>query len=168
MTGKMTDFDHLLQMLSGQFLLARDSMHGPRHWRRVERFGLYLLEQRKAPPDDLDLVRLFALFHDCCRENESWDPDHGARGARMAETLRGKHFDLPDERFERLQYACTHHTSGWVSSDPVVGACWDADRLDLMRFNVMPNRKLLSTAAAKDPKTVDWARKIVLEDRARR
>lgn len=167
MAGKGPDYEKLWQMLSGQFLLGRDSMHGPRHWRRVERFGLYILEQRKAPPEEQDLVRLFAVFHDCCRENESWDPEHGARGARMAETLRGKHFEIADEPFKRLTYACIHHTSGWVSSDPVVGACWDADRLDLMRFRVMPNRKLLSTVQAKDPKTVNWAQLVVLEDRAR-
>lgn len=162
---RIPDYEKLRQILGAQFALGPDSIHGPGHWRRVERFGVRVAELEGAAPEALVIVRLFAVFHDCRRDNESWDPEHGLRGSRMAETLRGKHFELGDEDFERLRYACAHHTGGMVSDDPAIGACWDADRLDLMRLGVTPNRKLLSTAAAREPRTIDWAWQLVLEDR---
>ena len=35
------------------------------------------------------------------------------------------------------------------SADPTIGACWDADRLNLWRVGVAPARGMLSTAAAR-------------------
>jgi hypothetical protein len=37
-----------------------------------------------------------------------------------------------------------------VTDDPTVGACWDADRLDLPRVGVTVDPRLLSTAAARN------------------
>jgi uncharacterized protein len=49
-----------------------------------------------------------------------------------------------------LYYACEWHTHGEVSPDPTIGACWDADRLDLVRVGIIPDQSLLSTAAAQE------------------
>jgi uncharacterized protein len=65
------------------------------------------------------------------------------------ETLRGKLFDLDDDKFQLLQYACRWHTHGKLSSDPTVGACWDADRLDLTRVGIVPDPARMSTEAGK-------------------
>lgn len=118
------------------------SIHGPDHWRRVERNALRLATRTGA---DVDVVRLFALFHDCRRKNDSRDDGHGARGAKFAERVRGVLFDLPDEKFEQLVFACTWHTDGGCHDDPTIGTCWDADRLDLVRVGVIPDPRFMST-----------------------
>lgn len=148
------DFKKLWHHLSNQFVLGRDSIHGPSHWRRVETFGLKIAEKNGA---DTTLVKLFAVFHDSRRENESWDPQHGPRAAQLAEELRGKWFDLDEQRFKILQEACRFHADGYTHKDPTIGACWDADRLDLPRVGVMPNPKLLCTAAARDKELLAWS-----------
>src|SRR4051812_37513172 len=104
-----TDFDHLWRLVSDQFHSSGDSVHGPDHWRRVERNGLLLTPRTGA---DITVVRLFAIFHDSRRENDGQDDGHGARGAAYATTLRGAAYHLSDERFELLHYACVWHTEG--------------------------------------------------------
>jgi uncharacterized protein len=140
------DYPRLWKHLSAQFLLGESSLHGPRHWRRVEQFGLKIAAANGA---DLTVVKLFAVFHDSRRENESWDPQHGARGAELAQTLRGDFFELDDARFATLHHACTFHADGLLHADSTIGACWDADRLDLPRVGVIPDPKRLCTPAAR-------------------
>ena len=148
------DYAQLWEFLTNQYLLGRRSVHGPTHWRRVEEFGLKVAEQSGA---DVTVVRLFAVFHDSCRENEGHDPQHGPRAAKFATRLHGTHFDLDDARFALLTEACMHHTFGRVHRDATIGTCWDADRLDLPRVGVFPARELMSTAAGKDEKIITWA-----------
>ena len=136
------DFDHLWQLVAEQFHSPGYSVHGPDHWRRVERNGLLLATRTGA---DITVVRLFALFHDSRRENDCWDDGHGARGAEYAATLRGAAYDLPDDRFELLHYACVWHTDGEHHDDPTIATCWDADRLDLGRVGVIPDPQFMST-----------------------
>jgi hypothetical protein len=50
-----------------------------------------------------------------------------------------------------LTPACAGHEGGDVSPDPMIGCCWDADRLELARLGRRPIARLLSTAAAHDP-----------------
>jgi len=94
-------------------------------------------------------VALFAIFHDCRRRNENIDPDHGLRGAELARTLRGSLVHLADDRFDLLYEACRRHTHGAIEGDPTLLACWDADRLDLGRVGIRPERKRLCTDAAR-------------------
>jgi hypothetical protein len=47
----------------------------------------------------IEIVQLFAVFHDARRINESVDDRHGRRGADLAVELRGRLFDLPDADF---------------------------------------------------------------------
>src|SRR5215831_3150716 len=85
------------------------SMHGPSHWRRVERNGLFIAERSSALEQ---VVRLFAVFHDSRREHDGWDENHGARGAAYAASLHGVLFQLRHEQFELLEYACKWHAHG--------------------------------------------------------
>lgn len=117
------------------------SAHGPAHWRRVEHNGLVLARQTGA---DVEIVRLFALFHDSCRENEMTDLDHGLRGADLALQLSGP-WSLEVSRLEELLYACQWHTDQDYSDDPTIGTCWDADRLDLGRVGIIPDSFFMST-----------------------
>jgi uncharacterized protein len=136
------NFPHLWRLVAGQFHSPGYSIHGPDHWRRVERNGLFLATRTRA---DLDVVRLFALFHDSRRENDDSDRGHGARGAEYATSLRGIAFDLPDERFKLLHHACVWHTDSEHHDDPTIATCWDADRLDLGRVGVTPDPEFMST-----------------------
>jgi uncharacterized protein len=97
---------------------------------------------------DPEVVGLFALFHDSMRLNDGHDPDHGRRGSRLAREL-ARLLPLQHWQLEQLTTACDGHTDGFVSDDPTVGACWDADRLDLPRVGIQPEARLLSTVAAR-------------------
>lgn len=130
------DFPRLWQLVTAQYHTTDYSFHGPEHWRRVERNGLLLATRTGA---DTTVVRLFALFHDSRRENDDWDEGHGARGATYAASLRGTAFDLSDDQFEILHYACVWHTDGEHHDNPTIATCWDSDRLDLNRVGIIPN-----------------------------
>lgn len=137
----------LWQLVTAQFRLGRDSYHGPSHWLTVRHNGLYLSRHH---PADVEIVRLFALFHDSCRENESRDPQHGPRGAQLALEFRtAGHFELDDARMDLLVTACEIHNGGPPQSDPTLAVCLDADRLDLGRVGITPDPERLSTTTAQ-------------------
>ncbi len=139
--------ERLWYIVSEQFPLGEQSLHGPSHWRRVEANGLLIAEDSGA---DVVVVRLFALFHDSRRENEYRDHGHGKRGADLARNLRGKEFQLSDSRFDVLVEACAWHTEITYHQNPTIGTCWDADRLDLPRVGISPEAAYLNTAKAKE------------------
>jgi len=140
------NYDAVWEYVTTEFQCDRDSIHGPNHWRRVERNALKISASNGA---NIDVVRLFAVFHDSRRVNDSVDFGHGERGAKYAASLRGILFDLCDEHFEQLWYASVYHTNGQLSDDPTIGACWDADRLDLTRIGLTPRAKFMSTALGR-------------------
>jgi uncharacterized protein len=131
----------------------RDSpWHGDAHWRCVATTGLALAPA--ALPADIDrtLVLCFGLLHDTRRENEAYDPGHGARAASFAHELRDEGvLVLDDHRFAALDEALRLHSDGLVTDDPTIGTCWDADRLHLPRVSIDPDPTLFSTAAAHGP-----------------
>jgi len=89
------------------YALPWDGIHGDSHWARVLENGLRLTELTGAK---VEVVQLFAVFHDACRVNETIDPNHGKRGADLAAKRRGSLFELPDEDFQLLYDACAGHT----------------------------------------------------------
>lgn len=134
----------------------RSRLHGPAHWRRVAVAGGRLLQESREA--DALVVFLFALFHDSMRRSDGTDRGHGPRAAGLARELLGNRSPVTDAQLEMLVLACERHDAGEVSTDPTVGTCWDADRLNLWRVGVTPNPGLLSTAAAKSPEMIAWAR----------
>jgi len=136
------DWPALWKWVSDQFPLGHQSSHGPAHWRRVERNGLLLATRTGA---DATIVRLFAVFHDSRRHNETHDPQHGLRGANLASEMRGRLFDLDDASFATLIHACTWHTDEARNDDSTIGTCFDADRLDLGRVGIIPDPNYMST-----------------------
>ena len=124
------------------------SLHGPGHWEQVERNALEL--EKNTPGCDIEVARLFAILHDCKRQNEGTGGKHGERAAEFARELYDQGMlDLDPRRMAILEYAIRSHNDGMVNSDPTIGVCWDADRLDLPRVGVAPDASLLSTAYAK-------------------
>ena len=145
--------DLLTEILS-HYPLEPNGLHGIGHWARVLENGRRLAEKTGAM---IEVVELFALFHDSQRQNDGYDPGHGSRGARLAEIMRGKWFDLSDLAFDHLVDACALHTNGFVDADITVQTCWDADRLDLSRVGIAPDKNRLCTAAARDSNILWWA-----------
>ena len=129
-----------------KFCCGPHTVHGPDHWRRVLHTGLSIAGDSGA---DVIVVALFALLHDVCREDDGADPDHGRRAADLIETMQGDFFQLTPAQLETLQEACRLHTAGRCSLDATIGACWDADRLDLGRVGTTPDPQFMSTAAGR-------------------
>jgi len=148
------DLTKILLSVRAQYQLDWYGIHGIRHWARVMQNGLMLAESEGA---DTEVVRLFALFHDACRWNDGFDPQHGLRGAELAATLNGKLFAIDSAAMDKLYFACAKHTDGLTEADPTVQVCWDSDRLDLGRVMMNPNAKFLCTDLAKQHKTILWA-----------
>lgn len=142
------DWERLRVAVIDQFALGEDSAHGPAHWRRVERYGLYLAMETGA---DVDVVRLFSLFHDAARLSEEDDPGHGTRGAALAMIMHKRGLvPVGDAGMRQLLEACDCHTVRVYHADPTVATCLDADRLDLARYGIRPDPAFLSTSAARD------------------
>lgn len=131
------------------YALGKYSAHNNWHWEKVEK-NAQILALQTLDADKL-VCRLFALLHDCKRENEENDPAHGRRAADYAKRLfnLGK-LPIQKSQLEKLCEACANHNEGQVTDDPTIGVCWDADRLDLMRVNIIPNPDLISTRAGKE------------------
>ena len=46
---------------------------------------------------------------------------------------------------EILHFAVKNHNKGNKSKNPTIGACWDADRLELNRVGIFPSAEFFST-----------------------
>jgi len=49
------------------------------------------------------------------------------------------------------------YTDGLIDADVTIQTCWDADRLDLGRVGITPERTKLCTRAAKRQEMIRWA-----------
>ena len=125
---------------------ASPLLHGIEHWRAVEKNVIMFVDKCSG---DVEVARLFAIFHDCKRQNENIDPGHGERAAEFLKSLNGKIFSLSDDRFKLLYKACFYHNKGIVDDNPTIGACWDADRMELPRVGITPDPSLMSTKEGK-------------------
>ena len=136
-------------------VLAGSRIHGERHWQCVTRIAALLA--RESPGAEVYVALLFGILHDCRRENDGWDPGHGVRAAALAAELHhAGQIPLDEAQLERLREALAHHDDGTTTQDPVIGVCWDADRLCLPRVGIEPRAELLSTAAGRA--RAAWAR----------
>jgi len=148
----MHNYPAIMQAILQGYALPVNGDHGVVHWARVQENGLKIAELTGA---DLEVVKLFALFHDSRRINEYYDPGHGWRGGDLAQSLRGTLIHLADPQFDLLYEACKLHTDGHTTGDITLQTCWDADRLDLGRVNITPAPERLCTDAAR--KLLRWA-----------
>ena len=109
-------------------------LHGPRHWRDVARIAI---EVSLHPGADRETVLCFAALHDFQRLSDGLDPEHGARAARRAESMRSAgYLDLSAWQWERLRWALEHHSTAECDDEPTIAACYDADRLALQRLGM--------------------------------
>lgn len=139
----------LIERIKAQYRLDWHGTHGWPHWVNVNKAGQQIALYHGL---NANVIQLFAIFHDACRENELDDEGHGRRGAGLAFKLRGDFpilRDLSQRDFDSLYVACAEHTDGTITEHGLIGACWDADRLDLGRVGITPNARYLSTEAGK-------------------
>lgn len=150
----MLNLKPIIHRILEDYALPWYGTHGVGHWARVLENGLRLAKDTRA---NIEVVQLFAIFHDSCRVNEGTDADHGKRGGDLALALRDEWFTLSDEKLNLLHQACVGHTDGETEADVTIQTCWDADRLDLGRVGICPEPRKLCTKAARHPEILKWA-----------
>lgn len=137
---------HFVLRESHTLNVLQSRIHGLDHWWRVWKNALLIADRNSV---DMEVVAMFALFHDSMRLNDDDDPAHGIRGFRLWERCKQVSPDLErifNHRQEELLFeACAEHTNGHRTSDPTIAVCWDADRLDLPRAGIWPDTRFMST-----------------------
>ena len=105
----MHNLKPIVHRILEDYSLPWNGTHGVGHWARVLENGLRLAKETKA---NIEVVQLFAIFHDSRRVSEGFDFEHGQRGGEFALVLRDEWFALCDEEFALLYEACAGHTEG--------------------------------------------------------
>ena len=76
--------------------------------------------------------------------------DRGDHAAKWIEELRTTYLkDVSEKEIELLKEACRLHTIVHKTGNPTIDACFDADRLDLWRVNIIPDPERLATEKGK-------------------
>lgn len=136
----------LLDAIRAEYQMDWNGIHGYAHWCRVRENGLVIARENGA---NRKVVELFAFTHDCMRRNDGDDPQHGLRASLHIKAKLIDYIDLTPEELGLLCTACELHTIGRTEADVTIQTCWDADRLDLMRVGIMPQKFYLCTEVAR-------------------
>ena len=144
----------LLNHLLDQFPLGKSTIHGENHWMRVLYNGRMLAKETGA---NLNVVELFAVIHDCQRDNENYDLEHGRRAAEFVNHIKDSWLNINERETELLIEACKYHSDGFIEADITVQTCWDSDRLDLGRVGIKPLAEKLCTKVAKKKEVIEAA-----------
>lgn len=139
-----------LALVLPRFALSPTSrIHGAPHWATVAGYGRPLAESVGANPD---IAEWFGFLHDAARVNDDRDPCHGPRASILAHEIReaGHMGELTSGEFDQLATAIEYHSCGFTEGfDAAVMACWDADRLDLLRVGIIPDPQRMCTPMGK-------------------
>tara|TARA_B100000749_G_scaffold279467_1_gene272292 strand:+ start:3328 stop:3921 length:594 start_codon:yes stop_codon:yes gene_type:complete len=127
-----------------------ESEHAMLHWGRVIENGFWLAEKNGA---NKNVIIAFGIFHDCRRENEFDDPEHGPRGGEFLHSFADK-INMTKGELSKAVEACKGHTHILHTDDIDIATCWDADRLDLMRVGIFPELKYLNNTSLIDDKVL--------------
>ncbi len=139
-------------------------IHGPAHWARVSRFGEELSRLHELTDEDRQCVSVFAWTHDLARTDDEGGGQHAFDGARYLDEVWPTVFpNLSRRQVELVRTAIRYHSDGLTAEAAwyqgllnsvdrkedeaisVVGCCWDADRLDLLRLGARPRAEFMST-----------------------
>ena len=142
----------------------RGHLHGPAHWLRVERFGRELAILSQLNELESRCVEVFALTHDLGRLDDGSDKQHPVSGSELFINNSSGFFpDLSHEQIDIIHLAILHHSDGLTAGEAyesgllssidyeekalitIMGCCWDADRLDLLRLCMDINSNYMST-----------------------
>ena len=150
----MSIFSHyqtLFDEICDYYRLNLNGAHGIEHWESVYTNTLIL---SKVYGVYSKVFMLFALLHDSQRFDEDDDLEHGIRAAKKVQSYldEGKIIlGIKDQK--RLLYACSNHTKA-NKNDPlyddlIVQICLDADKLDIGRVGVIPEKSHFLTPYAQ-------------------
>ncbi|NQU06082.1 MAG: hypothetical protein HQ568_08315 [Calditrichaeota bacterium] len=138
----------LMKTIRDQYTLDWHGTHGIHHWLRVRRNGLALCA---AHGGCRAFIELFSVLHDCKRIDEGRDLLHGKRAAEYMEIIREDiDYILTPKEFDDLKYAVEYHTTEQHSSNLNIQICWDSDRLDIERVDIILDKNYLNTKSAKN------------------
>lgn len=140
--------ENIRQLGREQFIMDQYSIHGFDHWEAVHDNGMLLGMQ---PGVDLIVVKLFSYLHDCKRIDDGYDEFHGERAAHFVEWLRSHAYltFINEKQYTELYHACFYHNKAEVSNNLTIGACYDSDRLELIRCGTVPKPEFMSTFLGK-------------------
>jgi uncharacterized protein len=138
--------DLLAQVLQGATHI-NSPIHGELHWRAVAEAGMSIAATGGGCPR---VALAFGMIHDCKRLNDDWDPEHGERASGWASGSKTLRNLLGKEGQEAVARACLDHEKGKITEDPVIGSCWDADRINLWRVGITPNRSFFSVLKGEE------------------
>ncbi len=82
----MLNLAPIVHCILDDYALSWHGTHGVGHWARVMENGLRVAQMTGA---NIQVVQLFAVFHDSRRINEGTEHVHGRRGADFAAQLGG-------------------------------------------------------------------------------
>lgn len=136
------EWEDLLREAKSLSTMPDSPLHGDAHWRAVASSGLDIADADAGV--NRRLVVAFGLIHDFQRIDDGWDEEHGARAANAIGRLKSLPAMLSRTEISKLKTACEDHEKGFVSEDPAIGACWDADRVNLWRIGVKPDPAFFS------------------------
>lgn len=157
--------------LSKNFYLDLNDIHGVNHWLRVLTNGLIIADAGEKVHRDVLIA--FAFVHDAFRTTDDYDPLHGSRAYDALHDYLNKNLNLDDHKIQLLAFACKYHSEGYNANNinfdsfpeevtirnttdaNTIGACWDADRLDLLRVGVFPDEMYLTTNTAKESSIIN-------------
>ena len=134
-----------------RFVLNPFGIHGISHWHRVLSNSIEICLQDKVEIDRriIHALTLFAMLHDCERDDDDADPEHGHKAAEVFESLHYRYADIMgDELIDTVTYAIRWHSSGRISDNYLTQVMWASDRLDLVRVGVTPSHRLLALPGA--------------------
>lgn len=131
------------------------SLHGLAHHSRVHLNAKLICMHHSEV--NFKVCSLFAFLHDIGRLNDGIDIEHGDRSSLIVKEIGSCALNLDIKGFDQLVFAIKHHSDGYTSKDMTIGACWDADRLDLYRVGIMPKSEKLNTAYAKQIDVIESA-----------
>jgi uncharacterized protein len=146
----------LLGKIVEEFELDLYGRHGIYHWARVLENALYVSKELDV---DKEILILFSILHDSKRVNDSYDKKHGVRAAEFVRLINNDFLNLSEHKLKLLVFACEGHNSIRFNDNLTIQACWDADRLDLLRANIKPSSEYMNLAISKEKSTMDWANK---------
>lgn len=139
-------------------------IHGERHWSHVNHLGMKLADLMKLNPIQKRCVEVFSWTHDLARKDDNGGNEHAIEGARyFAREVVTLFPDIDEIQIEIIAAAIKYHSDGLCSEEAhhmgffehinvhkedvirIIGCCWDADRLDLIRLGIPPREKYMST-----------------------
>ena len=116
--------------LIGKYRKYREGIHGEKHARNVCILAARIAERCGG---DQDVIQWAALLHDIGRENDGNDPDHGERGAEIAEHIIKTENLRPDIEMVKQ---CIHQHCRPPRTSHEAKVMSDADKLDRFRLGM--------------------------------